>query len=282
MMLDCNTNFIYFADCLPKQYFAFYQQLMHVVMKCKIKFDFLPAAKHIGIADYMPIQLGLNHFMQSSELLIDNLEPLERKKISKAETISHRLDLPLQTLNIQLRRANLVTTTDKIIICDTVFKDNIHIEAHLLVNTLRELFQVNQIIVIPTAVDNVKGNANGMLRFINSDTVLVNDYSKEDISFQYQLLNALENAKLNFITLPYHPYFNRNIHEVNGIYINYLETEQAIILPNYAMPTDEKAFSVLHDIFNWKTIATVDCNDIAHTGNGLNNIAWNIKKLNAH
>ena len=48
-----------------------------------------------------------------------------------------------------------------------------------MIDSLTELFEVDKIIFIPTDEDDIFGHADGMVRFIDDDTVLINNYSKE-------------------------------------------------------------------------------------------------------
>lgn len=63
MITDSQTNFLYLADTLPKNYSGFYNRFEKVLNECNIKFSFLPQTKDVWAVDYMPIQIDLNKFI---------------------------------------------------------------------------------------------------------------------------------------------------------------------------------------------------------------------------
>jgi agmatine deiminase len=115
-----------------------------------------------------------------------------------------------------------------------------------------------------------------MVRFIDEDTVLINDYSKESISYQRNFRMALHNAGLDWIELPYNPYPNSNGDSACGVYINFLQMQQAIILPVFNSHFDDRAFKVISEVFKGQVIRTVNSTALAEQGGILNCISWNI------
>ena len=63
MILDRETNFVYLSQHLEKRQ-HFFEGLIAVFDKHKIQFRLLPETKDIWCVDYMPIQIGLNDFIQ--------------------------------------------------------------------------------------------------------------------------------------------------------------------------------------------------------------------------
>ena len=61
-----------------------------------------------------------------------------------------------------------------------------------------------------------------------------------------------------------------------GIYINYLQMQQGIILPTFNHKLDEQAFKILCECFNQQKITTLESIDLAKQGGILNCISWNI------
>ena len=79
MIPDNNTNFLYLADTLPKNYLKFFQGFEKVLNSCKINFDLLPKTKDVWAVDYMPIQIDLNKFVR----FVYNPSYLQSKKVFK-------------------------------------------------------------------------------------------------------------------------------------------------------------------------------------------------------
>ena len=117
-----------------------------------------------------------------------------------------------------------------------------------------------------------------MVRFIDNNTVLINDYSKENVEFQRCFRMSLHNAGLDWIELPYNPANDSTLTSARGLYLNYLQMQQAIIVPTFKTKYDDKALKVLEQVFKGQTFATVESNKIANDGGILNCITWNILK----
>ena len=276
MIIDAKTNKLYLADCLPRNYPIFYSNFQKVLDDCRIKTDLIPHTKDIWAVDYMPIQISVGKYIQ----FVYNPDYLQTERLQK--TISN-VDLICDTLNLNCLKSdivldggNIVRTTDKVILCDKVFLENPKYNQKQLIEKLEILFEAEKIYFIPQDPNDYIGHADGMLRFINQDTVIINDYSKEKPQFQRAFKIALDNAYLNYIEIPYNPYHNKNYEQANGNYINFLQMENVIILPTFGLKEDEIVVRVFEDLFKDQTIKTIDSNDIANDGGVLNSITWNV------
>jgi len=277
MIPDDRTNFLYLADSLPKKYPNFYKHFEKVLCDCNIPFKLLPRTKDVWAVDYMPVQIEANKFVQ----FVYNPDYIRkyskwRKTISDVNTICKKINITPQHSEIVLDGGNIIRTAEKVIMTDKVFNENPAFKEGDLINALQQLFQIEELIFIPTQPKDFTGHADGMLRFYDSNTVLVNDYSNEDQAFGLRLHLALHNAHINYIEIPYNPYNNRKDAYANGIYINYLQMEQAIIVPTFGIREDDGVIKKFEEYFKGKKIATINCNEIAYDGGILNCISWNI------
>ena len=62
-----------------------------------------------------------------------------------------------------------------------------------------------------------------------------------------------------------------------GIYVNYLEVNNLIVLPIFNREEDEHAIEILQKAFPSKQIEIIDYNDIAKEGGLLNCTTWVVK-----
>jgi|ERR1035437_18476 agmatine deiminase len=277
-MTDNDTNFLYLADMLPKKYLNFYTRFEKVLIDCNIPYNLLPNTKDVWAVDYMPIQIEANKFVQ----FIYNPDYLRTTKkwsntISDVDAICMAINIKPQKSPILLDGGNLVRSNDKAIMCDKVFAENRGIKERDLIKEIKNLLQVDKLIFIPTHPHDFTGHADGMVRFYEANTVLINDYSKEDIHFQIRFRMALHNAGLEYIEIPYNPYGNTKKDYANGEYINFLQMAQVIIIPTFGIKEDQIVINQFEQLFKGKTIATVDSNDIAYDSGILNCISWNLK-----
>lgn len=278
MINDKYTNLLYLADCLPKKHPTFYKRFEELLKDNQIKFSLLSGTKDIWCRDYMPIQ-NSNGDLVKFEYNPDYLStPKEQLTITDSSQICKKLGLPLNYSYFKLDGGNIIHYGSKVIMCDKVLDDNFLYSKEELIDRLRRIFRVNQIIFIPTHPKDPFGHADGIVRFVKSNLVLINKYQKEDADYKLKLINVLKKVKLNFIEIPYNPYDNKNELDATGIYLNYLQVKEIVFVPVYGLKEDDKALEVLRSAFIKKKIVPVRSNEIARTGGVLNCISWTIKR----
>jgi agmatine deiminase len=277
MIPDNKTNFLYLADTLPKNYPDFYQQFEKVLNQCNISFNLLPQTKDVWAFDFMPIQIELNKFVR----FVYNPSYLQSKKylktISDVDTICELIGIETTKSNIIVDGGNVTRTTDKVIMTDRIFTDNPTYDRKQLIKELHGLFQVDKLFLVPEQPKDFTGHSDGMVRFIDEQTVIINDYKKEDEKFCRAFEIAIHNTGLDYIKIPYNPYGNDNYNQANGDYINYLQMENTVIIPTFDIKEDDEVVKQFEQLFAGQKIATINGNDIANDGGILNCITWNIQ-----
>lgn len=278
MTPDSLTNFLYLADSLPKKYHTFFTSFEKLLIECKVDFALIPQTKDVWAVDYMPIQINGNKFVQFTY----NPSYLQSKKwlptIPNVDSICETMGLSPLKSDIVLDGGNVVRSAHKAIMTDRIFKENPHYERKQLIKKLQELLEIDYLYLVPEQPGDFTGHSDGMVRFIDEHTVVVNDYSKENEVFRRAFEIAIHNTGLECITLPYSVDQNKSNAQANGDYINYLQMENCIIVPTFNIPADESAIRKLEEIFTGQTIKTIDSNEIANEGGVLNCISWNITK----
>ncbi|MBX2964581.1 MAG: agmatine deiminase family protein [Cyclobacteriaceae bacterium] len=277
MIPDSKTNTLFLADSLPKKHPKFFADFETVLSKCNISFELLPNTKDIWVADYMPIQVSLNKFIQ----FVYNPDYLQSKRwlktISDVESICKAINLNRIKSDINLDGGNVTKTTEKVMLCDKIFLENPHYTRRQLTDQLKELFEVDKLYFVPQQPKDFTGHADGLVRFLTDDTVIINDHSKEKKDFQRAFKIALDNAGLDYIEIPYNPYGNKTYRQANGDYINFLQMDNVVIIPTFGIKEDDIAVRQFEELFKGQTIETIDSNEIADNGGILNCITWNIR-----
>ncbi|MBC7124023.1 MAG: agmatine deiminase family protein [Bacteroidales bacterium] len=276
MIPDSQTNTLYLADCLPKKHPKFFKDFEAVLKKCGITFQLLPYTKDIWAVDYMPVQVTVDKFVQ----FVYNPDYLQSRKwlktIPDVESICNSIRLNRIKSNIVLDGGNVIKTTDKVIMCDKIFLENSNYSRRQLSDKLKELFEIDKLFFVPQQPKDFTGHADGMVRFLDNNTVIINDYSKEKPEFQRAFKIALDNAGLDYIEIPYNPYGNKTNGQANGIYINFLQMQNTVIVPTFGIREDDIAVRQFEQLFRGQQIATIDSNEVANNGGILNCITWNI------
>lgn len=276
MIKDSQTNILYLADTLPLKYPAFYVRLVKTLKECHVEYRLLPNTKDVWAVDYMPVQVSDNQFVQFG-YNPDYLKPAKwHKTITDVDEVCNTIKIKPVKSNISLDGGNISKSRLIVIMCDKVFKENPAFKEKELIKALQSAFDVDKIFFVPQDMNDFTGHADGMVRFLNEDTVLINDYSSESPEFQLAFRMSLHNAGLDYIEIPYCPDLNTK-DSAKGLYLNYLEMDKVILLPVFGIKEDEATVKHFEDLFVGYTVRTVESNEIAVQGGVLNCISWNIK-----
>lgn len=221
-----------------------------------------------------PYKLTFNKFIRFvyNPLYLQSKKNL--KTISGVDAICEQIGIETIKSNIILDGGNVTRTTDKVIMTDRIFIDNPLYVRKELIKELRHLFQVDKLFLVPEQPKDFTGHSDGMVRFIDEQTVIINDYKGEDEKFHRAFEIAIHNTGLEYIKIPYNPYSNDNYNQANGDYMNYLQMENTVIIPTFGIKEDDEVVKQFEHLFAGKTIATVPSNEIANDGGILNCITW--------
>jgi len=202
MIKDSDTNFLYLADCLPEFQPAFTERLTKVLQDLKIPYDFLSNTKDIWAKDFMPIQMSKEDFVQFT-YDPDYLKSLKYQHLrSDTDDVCRNIDLVPKKSSVVLDGGNIIRTSSKVIMCDKVFSENRHLSISQLTDELLNLFKTDQIIFIPWDRNDFTGHADGMVRFVDDNTVLINESTNENPEIEKQLRSILKDARLDIIEIP--------------------------------------------------------------------------------
>ena len=280
MITDKETNFVYISDLLEKQAPESFGQLKHWFEKLDIKYATLPNTKDLWIVDFMPLQIRQDYFLQY-EYDPDYLKAKKyQAKKSDQKAVCHEIGIVPNKVSIVLDGGNVVKCKNKAILTSKVFKENPNYPEHNLIIEIKNQLQVEQVIIIPQEPKDFVGHSDGMVRFIDEDTVLVNSYPKNKTyeDFAYSLRWSLRNAGLHYVEFPYTSWKNKDGNDASGCYINFLEIGNYIFYPIFADHHDQLALIQLQKVFKERQFIAIDCRDLAKLGGVLNCATWNIKR----
>ena len=278
MITDSQTNLLWLAGCLPTKQERFFSLFTKVLTGLNIPCGLLPHTRDIWAVDYMPIQIAADNFIQFN-YNPDYLQTIElRRTISDVDAICETINLHPKKCTLKVDGGNVIRASDKILMTEKVFKENKHLSKNEVIEQLKEAFEIDNLIFVPYEKDDIIGHIDGMIRFIDDNTVLINDYSFDKSDFPKALKTSLKNAGLEWIELPYNPVYDTESDSAKGFYINYLQMSQGIIMPTFKSTYDDKAYKVLQEVYKGQTIATVNSREVAEKGGVLNCITWNVLK----
>ena len=277
MIIDSQTNYLYLADTLQKKYKKFYHSFIELLNDINISFELILNTNDVWAVDYMPIQVSKDKFVQFvyNPDYFRNYKSLI-KYITNNDLICRNMNLNTFKSELIVDGGNVIKYLDKVIMTEKVFAENPHLSSSKIINELEKLFEVDKIIFIPQDPNDETGHADGMVRFYEDDCVLINAFLEEDSEIHKRLKTSLKEAGLKIIEIPYHITTNQYNYQAIGVYINYLQMNNIIVVPTFGIPEDDKTVKQFEELFAGQTIATINCKDIAKQGGVLNCITWNI------
>ena len=277
MISDNQTNKIYFSRKLEEnpKYSETCRQIIKTLDSYSVNYEFLEKTKDIWARDYMPIQVSEDKFIEyryDPDYLKQNKYIDSR---TKPEIVCNSINLKTAKTDIILDGGNVIKSKNCVILTDKIVTENKLLYGKIeLIKRLEELFEVDNVILIPWDKESIYGHSDGMIRFIDDETVLIHEIYEPYKSIQQQLKqHGLKWEYLRFNG----PKFNEDMWP----YINFLQTKDLILLPKLNIDEDEQAFAQIQMYYpeyaERKRIILIDMTEIVKGGGALNCISWTIK-----
>lgn len=253
-------------------------RLVEILEKHHVKYAFIEGTKDIWCRDYMPIQTP------SGKLIQFKYDPSYLKKNEEWESsrsdvkeVCKLNNIDAQFSDINLDGGNVLICDGRAIISDRIFSENPDRDRDELVKELSQLLEC-EIIIIPAENDDMTGHADGMVRFVNRNTILGNNLEAEYKYWRERMQKVIEKYNLKYINMPFfEPKDSKHPLSAVGIYVNYLEVNNLIVLPVFGRDEDKQAVDIIQNAFPDRIIETIDYNDVAFEGGLLNCTTWVIK-----
>lgn len=248
-------------------------------------------SNNVWCRDYMPVKSATGKYVQFSYY------PSYMKEIKKYDGMYPDTSMIHEKLNLEcitpkqkifLDGGAIEIHGDKGIVSDRVFRDNHTMSASVVYDELKEVLELNQLIVVPQYPHDFTGHVDGMVRFIDKNKVVVNDLDKElkeanslsnktsrrlieNWVFAFQ--SALLSAGLELAQLPTSSPANGSYNSGEGIYINFLRLKELIIMPAYNNKTDDEAAEKLAKLYDLEVVK-IDASELSTQGGMINCVTW--------
>ena len=275
---------VYMSELLLEKYPDTCGRLIQILKSHNIKYDFLKGTNDIWCRDYMPIQTEkgkLIQFKYDPSYLRGNKEWEESRSDVRKVCEANGLKPEFSDLNID--GGNVLICDGRAILTDRIFSENPDIDEDTIKKELARLLEC-EIIIIPaykSKEDDLTGHADGMVRFVDRNTIIGNKLDNEYQYIKNGMQKAIEQFGLKYISIPFfidkkdpqHPY------SAIGVYVNYLEVNNLIVMPIFGREEeDNQAIEVMKQTFPDRIIETIDYNDVALEGGLLNCTTW-VRKI---
>lgn len=275
MIPDWDTDRVFLSDRLAEVEPRLHAELLELLQG--IPTSVILGTADIWCRDFMPIQVDADEFCQFAyrpDYLRGHEHLITPPEACRLPVMSRYRAEP-----IVLDGGNVVASRTKVILTAKVYKENRGLRPSQLRQRLQEVLRAEVIIVPKEPYDQV-GHADGVVRFVAEDRVLINDYSRIDPQYGSTLKRLLETHGLEVETLPLFHSPSRNVKELPsavGLYINFLRVGNRVILPAFDRAEDETAFKRLQQVLPAARISQLPCRGLAERGGVLNCITWTCK-----
>lgn len=280
MLADWETNAVLISDLLSQRHPEIVRQLEAALAEQEIPLIIVPGTADIWIRDAAPIQVDERRFTQFC-YCPDYLRDGDEDLITRPE-VFRKLKLAQRSKRSKLIMdgGNIVGTRGVAIVTDKIFKENSDRNRSEIRAELQRELQVERLIVIPKEPFDRVGHADGMVRFLTENQIVISDYRSVDSRLAERLEKVLIANALPFVRLPYVPELRlrKGIPSAVGNYANYLRVGNVIHLPAYELPEDKVAWDILTILLPHCRIVPLSCRSLAEQGGVLNCVSWTIQK----
>lgn len=257
---------IYFSGLLRKDHPNIYNCLKRILNRHHYEVKTLKETKDIWIRDFMPI-------IFDDQCIQYRYYPDYLMKYTLAQyrtdpnILIKEIGLKTKKTELILDGGNVVKCHGTVIMTDKVFQENMHISF----KDVQEIFPLKHLIIIPRDpdVEEIYGHADGMVRFISENHLLVNSQYPE--SFKKELRTRLIETGFQYTELK----VKENTKYAWG-YINFLHLDGLIIQPSIDKINDEYVKSQLEKLYPNTAVELCDAKALLKKGGGFNCVSWEL------
>jgi len=278
MISDRETNTIYFSELISidSRFKGTFNEIKSTLNSFGVKPKLIPDTKDIWARDFMPIQINDTKYIEyryDPDYLQGHWKGSRDLK-TYPDIVCDSLKLATEKSDLILDGGNFVKSSNCIILTDKIVNENrLSYSKNELIEKLYITFQVEKVILIPWFKKEKYGHSDGVVRFIDNETVLISHYYKNDNVMLYRLKAG--GLKTEFIDFKV-----KKRNKRNWAYVNFLQTKDLILLPKFEIDEDIQAYEQIKNYYpEYKErISLVDMTEIVKFGGALNCISWTTKE----
>lgn len=280
------TSTVWHSDLLPRRFPGVYTALNAILEKHGVAYRTIPGTRDIWCRDYMPVQAADGSLVQFVYW------PRYLRGVAHADRITTPACYTNLPFASRVSESVLILDGGAVEICggigivtERVFADNYWYPREELTAKLMTMLKLTELIVIPVEPDDETGHVDGVVRFVDEQRVVMNDYSRlqegdsgDSTAYGRKVERILRQSNLQVDKLPYAPTNNLGSDDIPaaiGCYINFLRVDNLVVLPQFGLDEDSYATQECKKIFGMNfVIETIDCKELAWEGGVLNCISW--------
>lgn len=279
MVIDSQTNKVYFSSLLPETCPKLWSELQKVLRDNHVDTALLTCTNDIWCRDFMPIQIAPDE-MVFYEYNPDYLQKT-KKYITSTKMLANMFlrvmpKVTIMYLDLIIDGGNVVKCGDTIVMTEKVFHENSKYSREGIEEYLRYAFDCD-IMFLPWDKSEKYGHSDGIIHYLGDNKVLLTNYDDFDSDYYHQFKTILEQK---FEVIPLH-YPVTNKHKDNWCYVNYLQIGNLVIVPQLGIPEDEMAIEQIQKVLPDAKVVGVSATEAVKDGGALNCLSWNIDASNA-
>lgn len=279
MIQDNECNRVLFSALLGERCPIAYKGLTETLDKYDVPWSLLEGTNDIWCRDYMPIQVQPDRFAEY-EYRPDYLlqRPKDRATITDGNVVCARLGYPCDASlrTFIMDGGNVVRAGGRVIMTGKIFEENPGEDLVVTINHLQRTFGA-ELVVLPWDSNEEFGHADGICRYIGGDRVLMTNYSDFDSRMARRFRKILS---ANFKKVEELSFDLPRVHRYSWAYINWLQTEQVLIIPKFGIPEDVQALEQISSLMPeyQGRIEMVDATDLVVRGGCFNCCSWTVRE----
>ena len=274
---------VFMSELLKTKFPDACNRLLQILEKYHVNYEWIKGTKDIWCRDYMPVQTESGKFIQfryEPSYLKGKKEWEESRSDVKEICRLNKIDATFSDINLD--GGNVLICDGRAIISDRLFSENPERDKDSLIKELSKLLEC-EIIIIPalkSQEEDMTGHADGMVRFVDRNTIIGNERRPNEYAYMKKgLQEAIDKFNLKYIDIPFfEDKDSKHPDSAIGIYVNYLELNDLIVMPVFNKAEDTQAIDTIKKAFPAKQFETINYDEVAKEGGLLNCTTWVVKK----
>lgn len=201
------------------------------------------------------------------------------------KSLANRFNIQRETANLTLDGGNIVDNYAGKVITTTRFLEDNNMTVSDAKLKLISLLNATAVAVIEPD-DEILAHSDGMVMWLDENTLLVNDYSEEPV-FRSLVLEELRSSFPNTTIIEIPVQYAQNspgqwngFESACGINLNSVLTFKNIYVPVFNMPHDQQAFDIIRDNTSKKVIS-INAEGVCAMGGSVRCLTWQLTGQNA-
>ena len=228
----------------------------------------------------MPIQVLPNQFLgydYHPDYLLHNAK--DKATITDGNEICRKLGYACSNMfsTVKIDGGNIVKASGRAIMTSKIFEENPGVNLSDFIRCIETALGA-RLVILPWDANEEYGHSDGICRYIGEDRILLTNYADFDSRMAVRFRNILNTCfkcveEMKFCT-------KKKPHKYSWAYINWLQTEQVLILPKFGIEEDEQAFEQISQLMPEYAgrIEMVEAGDLVVHGGCFNCCSWTIRE----